>query len=122
MNQSEFLGLFPKGFIVGWFTTANIPAGWSLCDGTNGTPNLVEKFAMGAGHPQELTGIGSSGGSVTHSHTTTDCNGHGASDGYKIDDNRGCCPQCAGLNHWHDVNPGPNIPPYQKIIFIMKTT
>src|SRR5690606_19696922 len=25
-----------------------IPAGWALCDGTNGTPNLKDRFIMGA--------------------------------------------------------------------------
>lgn len=28
---------------------ADIPDGWHLCDGTNGTPNLKDKFIMGWG-------------------------------------------------------------------------
>ncbi len=28
---------------------ADIPAGWALCDGTNGTPDLRDRFAVGAG-------------------------------------------------------------------------
>lgn len=28
---------------------ASIPAGWQLCDGTNGTPDLRDKFIVGAG-------------------------------------------------------------------------
>lgn len=27
----------------------DIPAGWQLCDGTNGTPDLRNKFVIGAG-------------------------------------------------------------------------
>lgn len=33
----------PKGTIVMW-SGATIPNGWAICDGTNGTPNLVGKF------------------------------------------------------------------------------
>jgi hypothetical protein len=40
---------------------ANIPSGWNLCDGTNGTPNLTDRFIKG-GVP------GSTGGSSTHTH------------------------------------------------------
>ena len=39
----------PKGVIVMWSgTLATIPAGWALCDGTNGTPDLQNKFIRGA--------------------------------------------------------------------------
>lgn len=43
----------------------DIPDNWALCDGTNGTPNLSDKFIMGAG---TTYGIGSSGGSTKHKH------------------------------------------------------
>ncbi|MFM0010954.1 hypothetical protein [Paraburkholderia sediminicola] len=36
--------------------------GWHLCDGTNGTPNLVSRFIMGAG---STVAVGSTGGSAT---------------------------------------------------------
>lgn len=41
---------------------ADIPAGWQLADGTNGTPDMRDKFVVGAGnlYPQ-----GSTGGSTT---------------------------------------------------------
>lgn len=39
----------PKGVIVMWSgTKATIPTGWALCDGTNGTPNLINRFVFGA--------------------------------------------------------------------------
>lgn len=39
----------PKGVIVMWSgTRATIPAGWALCNGTNGTPNLIDRFVFGA--------------------------------------------------------------------------
>jgi hypothetical protein len=41
----------PKGVIVMWSGPVNeIPRGWQLCDGTNGTPNLKDRFIVGAGH------------------------------------------------------------------------
>jgi len=37
---------FQKGMIM-MFSGATIPNGWALCDGTNGTPNLVDRFVLG---------------------------------------------------------------------------
>jgi|LSQX01.1.fsa_nt_gb microcystin-dependent protein len=39
----------PRGLIAMWSGPVSaIPAGWALCDGTNGTPNLKDRFIMGA--------------------------------------------------------------------------
>ena len=39
----------PTGVIVMWSgTVATIPSGWYLCDGSNGTPDLRNKFIVGA--------------------------------------------------------------------------
>ncbi|MFA5271183.1 MAG: hypothetical protein WC412_02445 [Candidatus Omnitrophota bacterium] len=39
----------PKGVVVMWSgTIANIPSGWVLCDGANGTPDLRDRFVVGA--------------------------------------------------------------------------
>jgi hypothetical protein len=46
-NNSELL---PYGSIMMWSgTIATIPGGWSLCNGTNGTPDLRDRFIVGAG-------------------------------------------------------------------------
>ena len=46
----------PQGVIVMWSgQTTAIPTGWALCDGTNGTPNLIDKFIMGASASNETT-------------------------------------------------------------------
>lgn len=38
----------PTGLIALWSgTNANIPTGWNLCDGNNGTPDLTNRFVMG---------------------------------------------------------------------------
>lgn len=55
-----------KGIIVAWSgTLLDIPAGWQLCDGTNGTPDLHDRFIFAPGtsaDPHET------GGTVSHIH------------------------------------------------------
>lgn len=42
--------IIPKGGIIMWSGEArNIPSGWALCDGGNGTPDLRGRFIVGAG-------------------------------------------------------------------------
>ena len=58
----------PTGIIVMWSgALANIPSGWALCDGTNGTPNLFDRFILSV--PNNGTNPGAMGG--THSYTLT---------------------------------------------------
>lgn len=41
----------PVGTISMWVgSVGDIPAGWHLCDGTNGTPDLRDRFVVGAGN------------------------------------------------------------------------
>lgn len=39
--------LLPSGAIV-WFKRQTAPTGWTICDGTNGTPNLIGRYPLGA--------------------------------------------------------------------------
>ena len=48
----------PKGGIIMW-SGNKVPDGYALCDGKNGTPNLVNKFIIGSGGNYS---IGNSGG------------------------------------------------------------
>lgn len=53
----------PSGSIIPWYgNIANIPSGFLLCNGANGTPDLRDKFLVGAGNSY---GIGATGG-ATH--------------------------------------------------------
>jgi len=52
----------------------NIPTGWALCDGTQGTPNLRQKMIVGAGGTYPPDALG---GSAFHTQTfTTDGHNH----------------------------------------------
>ncbi|SFU61259.1 tail fiber protein [Xenorhabdus koppenhoeferi] len=46
--------VLPTGIIV-MFSGSNIPTGWALCDGKNGTPDLIDRFIMG-GTTQNIHG------------------------------------------------------------------
>src|SRR3989338_5938906 len=53
--RSPFSPTVPTGVIVMWSGSVDsIPSGWSLCDGTNGTPDLRDRFVMGAGSSLEI--------------------------------------------------------------------
>jgi hypothetical protein len=64
----------PAGLISIWSGAIGaVPSGWYLCDGTNGTPDLRNRFIVGAGSTYS---VGANGGSadaitVTHTHTAT---------------------------------------------------
>jgi microcystin-dependent protein len=53
----------PRGTIVMWSGALNaIPEGWVLCDGNNSTPDLRNRFIVGAG---AAYGVGNTGGANT---------------------------------------------------------
>ena len=56
----------PPNIMARWHgSIATIPAGWILCDGQNGTPDLRDKFVVGAGGEYD---VGETGGALTHGH------------------------------------------------------
>lgn len=76
--------VIPAGVIVMWSgSIASIPSGWALCNGSNGTPDLRDRFIIGASQDSggvartNVTGsLTQTGGSkdaivVSHSHTAT---------------------------------------------------
>lgn len=53
----------PEGAIVMWAgTEAQIPTGWVICDGLNGTPDLRGRFVLGGADSDTVYPTGSSGG------------------------------------------------------------
>jgi microcystin-dependent protein len=66
--------LVPAGVIVMWSgSIASIPVGWLLCDGTNGTPNLRDRFVVGAG---STYAVNATGGANTVTLTTAQIPSH----------------------------------------------
>ena len=62
----------PSGCILLWSgSIISIPGGWYLCDGTNGTPNLTNRFVVSAGATYNVADIGGSANAVVVSHTHT---------------------------------------------------
>lgn len=52
-------GSIPRGLICMWSgSSSNIPNGWALCDGSNNTPDLRDKFVLGAGNNYAVGAIG----------------------------------------------------------------
>ena len=70
---------FVQGMIILWYgNTGNVPPGFALCDGNNGTPDLRNRFVVGAGdsyNPNDTGGTTSntltSDQLPTHSHSAS---------------------------------------------------
>jgi len=63
---------FPRGGIIMWSgSIASIPAGWTLCNGTNGAPDLRDRFVIGAGTTYSVNQVGGNKDAVVVSHTHT---------------------------------------------------
>jgi len=62
----------PTGMISLWYgSIGSVPSGWYLCDGTNGTPDLRNKFVVGAGSTYSVAATGGSTDAIVVSHTHT---------------------------------------------------
>lgn len=60
---SVIAGAIPVGVIAMWSgSAASIPSGWALCNGLNGTPDLRDRFVVGAGSSYA---VGATGGANT---------------------------------------------------------
>jgi hypothetical protein len=70
-----FQNSVPIGAILMWGgLISSLPNGYALCDGTGGTPDLRNRFVIGAG---STYAVGATGGSkdavvISHTHTLTD--------------------------------------------------
>lgn len=64
--------VFPSGAIVLWSgAIETVPNGWALCNGENGTPDLRNRFVVGAGSTYAVDATGGSADAVVVSHTHT---------------------------------------------------
>jgi len=65
---------FVSGMIMLWSgSTGSIPSGWVLCNGSNSTPDLRNRFVVGAGDTYSVDATGGSADAtlVSHTHTAT---------------------------------------------------
>jgi hypothetical protein len=75
INTPTWGNIFVAGMIMLWSgSSGSIPTGWLLCDGSNSTPDLRNRFVVGA---TSTYAVGATGGSadaivVSHTHTITD--------------------------------------------------
>lgn len=128
----------PSGGIFLWSgSIGSIPAGYVLCNGSNGTPDLRDRFVVGAGSTYAVNATGGSADSVvvSHTHAITDP-GHlhayatGSAAGSGVPSPAG---GVVGTNNTNTNTTGisintagvsgtnANLPPYYALCYIMKT-
>lgn len=124
----------PKGLICMW-SGSEVPLGWLLCNGENGTPDLRNRFIVGAGGEYA---IGDVGGSKEHTLTVNEIPAHTHNLKYanKTTNNteNGDCLGVPGAGSWEYDNDVYKItsestgkgeafdirPPYYALAYIMK--
>jgi len=128
------MGSVPSRVIVMWSGSLNqIPSGWVLCNGQNGTPNLTNQFVIGAGNRYP---VGRTGGQEQVTLTTQQMPIHNHSNGefrylLKSDGNQTMADSNwtvaePNLAHQGQIlnaggnQPHENMPPYYALAFIMK--
>ena len=143
----QALTAFVAGMIILWSgSSASIPSGWVLCNGSSSTPDLRDRFVVGAG---STYAVGATGGSanatlVSHTHTASVSDpGHAhqfdyapyawtvAGGGSTVDANRsGLGPGTTttattgiGVSNSTEGSSATNanLPPYYALCYIMKT-
>ena len=73
-----------------------IPSGWFLCDGNDGTPDLRDRFIVGAGN---LYGVGNTGGSNTVILATEQLPNHSHENTFKINLSGLTCASAGDHSH-----------------------
>jgi hypothetical protein len=65
-------GTIPIGGIIMWSgSIGSIPVGWRICDGGSSTPDLRDRFVVGAGNNYVVGATGGSANAIVVSHTHT---------------------------------------------------
>ncbi|MCP4705973.1 MAG: tail fiber protein [candidate division Zixibacteria bacterium] len=116
---------FPSGGIIMWSgTLATIPSGWALCNGSNGTPNLTDRFIYGVGTGENP---GAFGGTTTHTHYVDPAPASIQQSSMTQSVASGGVVDVSHEYHTHTVDipgftsgGGNNLPPFYKLAYIMK--
>ena len=130
------IGAVPVGTIILWHGYASeVPSGWAVCNGDNGTPDMRGRFPVGAGNQYRP---GETGGAASVALSVDEMPSH--SHGYELrDDNNRDLAHGADRNDgvWHgdktvttgsacgdgdSAQPHENRPPFKTIHFIMRVS
>ena len=113
---------FVTGMIIMWNSTvASIPSGWVLCDGNNSTPDLRDKFIVGAKQDDSGTAKTNVTGSLLQtggSNSTTTSIGNSAGGAYIWTTANQYQLGVQKIDHTHTAD---IVPPFYALCFIMKT-
>jgi hypothetical protein len=123
--EAQMDTLYFTGMIIMWSgAVGNIPAGWQLCDGTNSTPDLRNRFVVGAGGNYA---VDSTGGAASHMHTIDSESSHTHSIPWDAGmhlsagtDYRKPTTTDIGSAHTHTESTESNLPPFYSLCYIMK--
>ena len=112
--------MLPAGIILLWFgSIVNIPTGYVICDGNNGTPDLRNKFVVGAG---DTYAVDDTGGSADHTHAfTDDGHTHTIPVGTDIAPGDGFLPVTTFSTASGTTDAGSTLPPFHALAYIMKS-
>jgi hypothetical protein len=129
----------PTGVIVMWSgSIGSIPSGWLLCNGSNGTPDLRNRFVVGAGSTYAVDATGGSADAivVTHTHAITDPGhahsytagsyqdqrggGSSTTDVQPTTTNTASNTTGISINNAGTSGTNANLPPYYALAYIMK--
>lgn len=137
----------PSGGIIMWSgATSAIPAGFALCNGTNGTPDLRDRFVIGAGNTYAVNSTGGTADAIVVSHThSTSVSDPGHTHNLKWDSNSGTAVSgigggsngsyvrtepgaivaastgiSVGITSTGSSGTNANLPPYLALAYIMK--
>jgi len=126
-NLSDVPGV-PSGAIILWSGASNaIPSGYVLCDGNNNTPNLQDRFVVGAGNTYAVDATGGSKDATLVSHTHNLLYNHGSFGGSSgaVTPRSGNTPVTPGISGRVSTEGSSatdaNLPPYFALCYIMKT-
>ncbi len=128
ISNRPSLDTIPPGVITMWSgSIASIPSGWALCYGSSGTPDLRDRFVVGAGASY---GVGSTGGNAavnltiaqmpSHMHSFTVGGGGNSGDIAQVGNSN--APQGTAYSDYtsNGGQPHENRPPYYALAYICK--
>ena len=126
-------GTIPIGGIIIWSgSTGSVPDGWALCNGSNGTPNLQDRFVVGAGSGYAVDATGGSANAVLIAHSHVHNNdiveegnefsiGPGNRSASSKNDSTGITGvDASGNASTTQTGTNKNLPPYYALAYIMR--